>query len=126
MLYKGARIPSLLPTTLSSNLSPVNCSSQMTRLPNLKQRKESLIPAAEVFMLLCHIQSFLSKTPFLDQMTFLKYLITFEDFFFCMCTQRTIPNFLSFSHFFTLGVIKFWFTSYERLYFPETGEISVD
>lgn len=126
MLYKGARIPSLLPTVLSRNLSPANCSSQMTRLPNLKQLRESLIPAAEVFMLLCHTQSFLSKTPFQIQMTFLKYLITFEDIFFLCALKEPFLTSSPFRHFFTLGLIKFWFTSYERLYFPETGEISVD
>lgn len=78
----------------------INCSSR-TRLPKLKQFKESFILAAGALMLLCHIQSFRSKTPFLDQVTLLKYLITFQD-----TTEpfhRTVPNFLSSSHFLPWG-----------------------
>lgn len=66
MLYKDARIPALLPSTVNRNLSLVKCGSQMTRLPKLKQLKESYILAAGVLMMLCHIQSFMSKNPLLD------------------------------------------------------------
>jgi len=103
MLYKDSRIPALLPHELNRNLFLVNCISQTTRVPKLKQFQESFIPAAGMLMLVCHIQSFMSKTPLLDQMTFLKYFITFQDIFFLMCTHRTTPNFLSFSRFLPWG-----------------------
>lgn len=44
-------------------------------------------------MMLYHIQSFMSKPPFLNQMTFLKYLMTFQDFFFlCALTEPFLTS----------------------------------
>lgn len=96
--------------------------SQTTRLPKLKQFKESFILAAGM---LCHIQNFTSKTPFLDQMTFLKYLITFQDIFFlCALTEP----FLTSSPFptFYLGGNKILVHFIWKTYFQETDDISVD
>ena len=58
----------------------------------------------------------MSETPFLDQMTFLKCLITFQDIFFFMCAHAKnhsqLPLLFPLIY---LRVIKFWFTPPARL-----------